>query len=288
VTLRTTSDAGTAVAVDDRGRYAQAEIAHEPRFTPDQATRVLHRAIALESERIRRVDEDMSLQQLIDVGDEIGLSEADIRTAAALEWFDAPPDRGGVVLRAAGAPVARAQRVVDRDHRQVGRQVEEWVRVAHCMKVRYRDGDAVRWEPTGGLLGGIRRGARHIAGETVIDGLEGITTRVSPIGDGRTAVSVEFDPGSRERTLSQAGVAGGALVGAGVVGGLAVTAAAALLVPLGLVVGIGIIAARRRTLDASQREIQRLMSGVAHGERPPTALDAVRRRLRARTGEPGR
>lgn len=254
----------------------------ERRFTPDQAARVLHRAIALESDRIHRVSDEMSLRELIDLGEEVGLTEWDVRTAAALEPWDARPERGGALLRAAGAHAAREQRVVDGDHHRVGRLVDEWVRVAHCMRVHSRDESTVRWEPAAGIVGSVRRGARQMAGETVIDGLRGITTRVTPIGDGRCAVAVEFDPGSRERSVAQAIVAGGGLAVAGTVGGILATGLAFLAVPLGVVLAGGVLASRRRTLVASEREITRMMSAVAADERPPRALDAVRGRMRAR------
>ncbi len=252
----------------------------QTRFTPDQAARVLHRAIALESDRRERLAADLTLDELVEIGTEIGLDGHDVVTAAALERFDPGPDRGGIVMRLAGPPVIAGQRIVHGAEREISARVEEWVRVQHCMRVRYRDGDETHWEPTGGILGSIRRGARQVAGEPVIDGLAGITTRVSPAGAGRFAVGVEFDPGSRERTFAQAGTIGAMLAVAGVATGVLFTPLAYLAVPLGLAVAAGVVVARRRTVKAAEREIQRLMSGVGNGERPVSAFDAMRGRLR--------
>ncbi len=252
----------------------------EQRFTPDQAARALQRAVTLNHERLDSAAADMSLNELLELGREIGLSSEDVRTAAAMERFDDFTDRAHRVVRVAGPVVASGQRVVDGEHDDVARRLDEWVRVAHCMKVRERDRDATHWEPAAGLAGSLMRGARSIAGEPALEGVKGITTRVAPVGDGRCVVRVEVDPGSRSRAWYEALGAGGAIGVAGVAAAVVTTPLWLLLVPVGAVATTGMVINRRRKAAEAEREIQRLMSGVAHGDRPPSALDAVRGRVR--------
>ncbi|MCB0881974.1 MAG: hypothetical protein KDC33_07125 [Thermoleophilia bacterium] len=265
-----------------RGGGAQARGAPEPepRFTPDQAARALQRAVTLNAERLDRTASDLSLEDLIELGREIGIGEEDVRTAAAVERLGSEPDRGGRLVRAAGPRVAEGHEVVDAPAARVAPLLEEWVRVAHCMKVRAREGGATHWEPAAGLAGSLLRGARSIAGESVLEGIQGITTRVEPVGDGRCVVRVDLDPGSRGKALGRAGVVGGGIAVAGVVGAVALAPLWILAVPVGAATAAGIVATRRRRAAAAEREIQRLMSGVVYGDRPPSALDAMRGRMR--------
>lgn len=250
----------------------------EPRFTPDQAARALHRAVEQQVERRETSAIDMSLDDLIAMAREIGVSEDDIRTAAAMERF-APAAGAGRMLRLAGAESASIRRVVDGTPADVTQRLEEWVRVAHCMKVRDRDHDATHWEPAGGIAGSLLRGARSLAGEPALEGVRAITTRVAVVDDTRAVVQVDVDPGSRGRALAEAGGTGGAIA----LGGVAlafVTPLGLVAVPAGIATAIAMLVHRRRRVAQAEREIQRLMSGVAHGDRPPRAIDAMRGRLR--------
>ncbi len=251
----------------------------EPRFTPDQAARALHRAVERQVERRETSAVDMSLDELVAMAREIGVSEDDIRTAAAMERFTPAGVRDRRMLRLAGAATASGHRVVDGEPADVARRLEEWVRVAHCMKVRDRDTDSTHWEPAGGIAGSLLRGARSLAGEPALEGVRAITTRVAAVDGSRAVVHVDVDPGSRGRALAEAGGTGAAIA----LGGVAlafVTPFGLVAIPAGAATAIAMLIHRRRRIATAEREIQRLMSGVAHGDRPPRAIDAMRGRLR--------
>lgn len=268
----------TPVARAQSSRSAPPARADE-RFTPDQAAAALRRALDVSQERHELGVDDMSLEELVKLGREIGISADDVRVGAALERLGEAPDRGSWLERVAGPPVASESRVVSGSAQEVRDLIEEWVRVAYCMQLRDRRGDTARWEPAGGLAGAIRRGARSLVGEPVDDDLTGMTTRVAELDGNRTAVALEVEPGPRGRTVA-AGIGAGVLVALLGLGLAGLTSPLALLaIPVGAGVAAATMIARRRRVAAAERAIARVMSGVAHGERPQTAIEMIRGRV---------
>lgn len=253
--------------------------ATESRFSPDQATRALHRAVELTDQRLELSSEDLTLTELVAIGREIGLAEDDVRLAAALEQMGDHPDRANWLMRLAGPPAVSAQQVVSGAPGEVAELLERWVRVAHCMKPSGRDGTGIRWVPAAGMVGSVQRGIRSIVGEPAVDGIVAMTTHVAPIDDGRSVVRLEADLGSRTGTMAAATATSG-LVTLGAAAAVLLSPLALAAIPVGLAAAAAIIGARRGNAAAADRAIARVVSGVAHRDLPPTALDAVRGRLR--------
>lgn len=258
---------------------AQPPPAEEPRFSPDQAARAIHRAMTMQPPRVEAVGAaDMTLEDLIAVGADLGLTESDVRAAAALERVAAPPPAKGLAGRVGGPRLVQADEIVATPSQDAAALLDEWVRVAHCMRVVRHSPDGTHWQPAGGIAGSLLRGARSIAGEPTMKGIREITTRVATVDEERSVVSVVVDPGSGKGALAGAGAGGAAIA-------VAVVATAVMWSPLLLVVlpfaavpVVGVVIDRRQRIATAEREIQRLMSGVAHGEHPPTAMDAMRGR----------
>ncbi len=271
---------GAALQSDAVDGPVKVQQASEARFSADQAARALHRAVALTDERLDVHGDDLTLDQLVAIGQEIGIAEDDVRLAATLEWLGDRPDRAPWLVRLAGPDTVSGQQVVSGASGEVTELLERWLRVAHCMKVSRRDGGGVRWEPAAGVVGTLQRGVRSIVGEPVMDGISGMTTQVAEIGVDRTVVRVEADLGSRGATIAAATAASGLLTLGAVAGALLLSPFALLAVPVGLGAAVAIVASRRNTAAAADRAIGRMLSGVAHRDLPPTAIDAMRGRLR--------
>jgi len=241
--------------------------------------RVLARAAELQA-RSAEPPEGLTDAQLLELGDEVGLSAEHLRQALAEERTRiAPPVETGVIGSWFGSSVAAASRVVRGTPAGVLGQLDSWMQREELLRVRRRLGDRVTWEARRDFMGNMQ--ARFNLG-----GRSYALTTASQVGATAVAVDAErvlvrldadFGPSRRHHVgwasalagigvTSSAGIVAvatlspepGALILGGIVGSVWTAIAAA---------GSAAIArAQRHKITRGQLALEQILDRLEHGE----------------------
>src|SRR3982751_7023142 len=121
--------------------------------------RVLARAAELQgSSAVAESGDLISENQLLEIGNEVGLSPAVLNQALAEERTRVNvPEERGLVAQVAGAGFATATRTVPGNARDVLATIDAWMLREECLQVQRRFAERITWEPQRGLFGKLRR-----------------------------------------------------------------------------------------------------------------------------------
>ncbi len=245
--------------------------------------RVLARAAELQA-RTAEPPDGLTDSQLLELGNEVGLSADHLRQAIAEERSRvATPAESGVVASWFGSGVAAASRVIKGTPDEVLQTVDAWMQREELLRIRRRLSDRLTWEARRDFIGSVqasfnlggRAYALHPATEV------GVT--VVPVDAGRVLVRLDADFGSgRRQSIGWAS----AVAGVGVAGGAGVVALASMSAEAGaLLLGGGIGAgwtllsgiaaaavarAQRNKVARGQLALEQVLDRLEHGEiKPP-------------------
>jgi hypothetical protein len=241
--------------------------------------RVLARAAELQA-HAAEPPEGLTDAQLVDLGQEVGLSSEHLRQALAEERTRvAVPVEHGVVGSWFGPTVATASRVVPGTPAQVLTLLDAWMQREELLRVRRRFGDRLTWEARRDFFGSIQAGFNWTGRAYALTSAAEVgATGVAVDGD-RVLVRLDADfDQSRRRSVGWAGtVAGlGVTSGAGIVAVASMAPEVAGLVIGGVVgsawtlvgglVAAGVAAAQRRKLSRAQLALEQILDRLEHGE----------------------
>ena len=257
--------------------------------------RVLARAAELQGAGAIAESSDLiSESQLLDIGNEVGLSAATINQALAEERTRVNvPEERGLIAQVAGAGYATATRTVPGTQRDVLAAIDAWMQREECLQVQRRFADRITWEPQRGLFGKIRRtvnvGGR---GYYLMDAGQ-VSATVLPVAGSRVVVRLDADiHASRSKrvgvggVLATLGAAAGGILGLGlVVAHLPIIiAGGAALLPFagGTVAAYKVARSHRAVLSSAQLGLEQVLDRLEHGEfdRPGGLLGAIAARPR--------
>ena len=260
--------------------------------------RVLARAVALQATTADAGGE-LTEQQLIELGQEVGLSPHHLRQALAEELTRVSlPEETQTVGRLFGPAAMSASRVVHGTTAGVLAALDQWMQKEECLQVKRRHADRITWEARRDFFTRIRRewnvGGRGYA----LSRASEVGATATPVDERRTLVRLDADLSGRRRSGVQWSglIAGGGLAtGAGIAAflvslpGSSVVAAgalAALFVAAGAGGAAGVAGAQRgfaqRVQLALEQVLDRLEHGAAPGEAPSllAMLSSATRRRR--------
>ncbi|MFL5464004.1 MAG: hypothetical protein ACJ77S_14020 [Gemmatimonadaceae bacterium] len=257
--------------------------------------RVLARAAELQGASALPESSDLiSESQLLDIGNEVGLSPATINQALAEERTRVNvPEERGLVAQIAGAGYATATRTVPGTPRDVLARIDEWMLREECLQVQRRFSDRITWEPQRGLFGKLRRTVNVSGrGYYLMDAAQ-VSATALPVDASRVVVRLDADiHASRSRRVG----AGGALaavgaVASGILGlGLVVAhlplviAAGAAVLPFagGSFAAYKVARTHRGVLSSVQLALEQILDRLEHGEFERTGglLDTIASRTR--------
>jgi hypothetical protein len=256
--------------------------------------RVLARAAELQGAGALPDSSDLiSESQLLDIGNEVGLSPATINQALAEERtrINLPEERG-LVAQIAGAGFATATRTVPGTPREVLAAVDSWMQREECLQVQRRFSDRITWEPQRGLFGKLRRTVNFSGHAFYLVDAKQVSATVMPVDSTRVVVRLDADiHQSRARrvgfgsVLVVAGGAVGGLLGLGLVIAhlpLLIAAGAAAVPFAGGTAGAYKVAQSHRTvLSGVQLALEQVLDRLEHGELTrPSLLGAIGSRPR--------
>lgn len=257
--------------------------------------RVLARAAELQGAGSLPDSTDLiSESQLLDIGNEVGLSAATLNQAIAEERTRVNvPEERGFVAQLAGAGFASATRTVAGTPRDVLATIDDWMQREECLQVQRRFSDRITWEPQRGLFGKIRRTVNLSGrGYHLVDATQ-VSATVMAVDGTRVVARLDADvSASRSKRVGMGGlvVAAGGVAGALVGFGLVVAhlplliAAGAALLPFagGTAGGYRLARSHRTLLSGVQLAFEQVLDRLEHGEigRPGGLLGAISSRPR--------
>jgi hypothetical protein len=241
--------------------------------------RVLARAAELQGAgALPEAGDLISESQLLEIGNEVGLSPAMLNQALAEERTRVNvPEERGLVAQIAGAGFATATRTVPGTARDVLATIDTWMQRDECLQVQRRFADRITWEPQRGLFGKLRRTVNVSGrGYYLVDAGQ-VSATVLPVDASRVVVRLDADiHTSRARRVGIGGfvTAIGAMV-SGVLGlGLVVAhlpiliAAGAAGLPFAGSAFAGYKVARTHlgVLSSVQLALEQILDRLEHGE----------------------
>jgi hypothetical protein len=272
---------------------------------PHAIERVLARAGALQASTPSAV-EGLSEAELVDVAREAGLSVEHVRRALAEERLrgalvpgaPAASEERGLAVRMAGPGQASASRLIAGDAATILARLTHWLEREESMALVRRMRDGGVWEPRRDLVGNLLRGLRGGASTPALRTVAALGAAVLPVDETHTLVRLEADvsAGRRQRllvggvTAASGALAGGTILGLGVVAG----ALLPVVVPLAVVPALAgggtawaLARGHRGTVARAALALERVLDHLEHEPPPPPrastlrdVIDGVRRSLR--------
>lgn len=242
--------------------------------------RVLARAAELQALSGDTPERGLTEAQLVELGNEVGLSAEHVRQALAEERTRvAVVEEHGVIGSWFGPTVASASRVVRGTPAEVLAMLDAWMQREELLRVRRRFGERITWEARRDFLGSIQSsfnlGGRAYA---LTDAAE-VGAHVVSVDQGRVLVRLDadFSPSRRASVAGASATAGvGAATGIGVaalgslapeVAGLVIGSAAGILSTLtGALLATVVAKAQRRKVMKGQLALEQILDRLEHGE----------------------
>lgn len=234
--------------------------------------------------------EEMTEEQLIALGQEVGITPQHLRQAIAEERTrPALPDEPGFTDRWIGPRTVSARRVIRGSREQLLSRLDEWMRREECLQVKRRLVDRVVWEPRRDVFGSIRRGLNLGGRSYALSRTHDVAATAVSIDSANTLIQIDADLRSARAARVRGGsavattgtVAGASMVGIGIALGLAIpllplVAIAAIPVAAGAGIGVQVARGFRGTAERVQLSLEQALDSIEHGEPPrPTVGDVL-------------
>src|SRR2546423_1873583 len=264
---------------DEKSPLPAAASTRQPPLDRQALERVLARAAELQgASAVSESGDLISENQLLDIGNEVGLSPEVLNQALAEERTRVNvPDERGLVAQIAGAGFATATRTVPGNPRDILATIDSWMQREECLQVQRRFADRITWEPQRGLFGKLRRTVNVSGRGYYLMDAGQVSATVLPVDASRVVVRLDADiHASRARRVGIGGFvwAMGAAA-TGVLGlGLVVAhlplfiAAGAAVLPFagGTFAAYKVARTHRGILSSVQLALEQILDRLEHGE----------------------
>ena len=241
--------------------------------------RVLRRAGELQAASADPTDvaETLTEEQLIALGQEVGLSPQHIRQALAEERTrPVLPEDYSLAGRWVGPGSVGAKRIVRGSRESLLAMLDEWMRREECLQVKRRHVERILWEPRRDFLGNIKRGFNVSGRAYNLTRAREVGATALDLGDGTCIVQLDADLTNARQGRVNGAVASvatgtalaavtitlGAVVGAIM---LPVVAVAAVPAAVGAGSAAGIVRGYRGTAERAQLALEQALDAIEHG-----------------------
>lgn len=242
--------------------------------------RILRRAGELQASAADPLEE-MTEEQLIALGQEVGISPQHLKQAIAEERTrPALPEEASLTGRWVGPRTITARRVVRGTRDQILSRLDDWMRREECLQVKRRYVDRILWEPRRDFLGNVKRGFNLGGRGYNLTRTHDVGGTVVMLDDGSALVQLDADlePARRARIRGGTATAAGGVVAGGVLAGVGLTfsvlaapivaIAAIPIVAAGAAGGLAIMRGYRATAERVQLALEQALDAIEHDGRP--------------------
>lgn len=240
--------------------------------------RVLARAAELQAGGAEPA-EQMSEEQLIEVGKEVGIGPEHVRLALAEERTRVQlPEEKGVIGGMFGAPGITASRVVRGTPADLLARLDEWMQREEGLRPMRRFGDRMTWEARKDLLGSLQQGLNFGGRAYGLRSSNEVGATVVAIDAERCMVRLDasFEESRRNHVIGGAVAAGTGVLGFGGMIGLATLGPSGSLA-LGALVGLvpvlagsgityAVARTHRRKIQRAQLSLEQVLDRLERGE----------------------
>ncbi|NEZ04470.1 hypothetical protein G4Y73_09955 [Wenzhouxiangella sp. XN201] len=177
----------------------------------DQLERIIARAAVFQNASGEGEQRRLSEEEVISIGEEVGLSPGHVRRALA-EWRAdtlAPPapEDDPIATRLVGPAHVRVRRVIEGEAAAVHRRFERHLReTEHMRPIRMRANESF-WEPIDGLATTLRKGLSWMLDEEgrndALSEVQSLSIVTAPAGDDQTMVTLSADQSEDRSKLLQ-------------------------------------------------------------------------------------
>src|SRR5256714_8064044 len=194
---------------DEKSPLPVSASTRQPPLDRQALERVLARAAELQGASAMPESGDLITEsQLLEIGNEVGLSPAVLNQALAEERtrINVPEERG-LVAQIAGAGFATATRTIPGTPRDILATIDAWMQRDECLQVQRRFADRITWEPQRGLFGKLRRTVSMSGRGYYLMDAGQVSATVLPVDGSRVVVRLDADiHASRAKRVGMGGV----------------------------------------------------------------------------------
>ena len=231
--------------------------------------RIIQRATELQA-KDRDVGDSLTEQELLQLGEEVGILPAHLRRALQEERTGAlTASRGGVVNRLVGPSRIAAERIISGKRERIEQALKDWMEEGELLQVKRRYPDRMSWERREGAWASLRRSFGAGGRKYTLARAREVVTQVVEMEEGKCLVQLMADlSNTRNEYLVGSGLAVGAgasTTGLALVLGVMVPIAVVPLV-LGVPIAAAIARSRRRQIEDFQVALEQILDRLQHGD----------------------
>ncbi len=240
-----------------------------PRIDRGALERIIRRAAELQAAE-RDIGEGLTDQELLALGQEVGIGERYLRQALLEERTRAVVEpEGGLVAAVAGPRRVGAARLIGRPRPEVEATLHAWLVQGELLQIKRRYPDQVTWEAQQGYLASMKRAFGSGGRRYVLARARELAAAVVAVDPGHCHVQLTADISNALRQhLTGAALVGGSGLAAGAIGAAVGVLMPFAWLPAALGVGLALAVARRqrRRAEETQVALEQVLDRLEHGE----------------------
>ena len=245
-------------------------------LTRKEFDEVIRRAAEIAVSEPEGGDSGLTEQDLFRIAQEVGLDDRHVRKAL-VQVRSSPPTGRGPATALYGPNFVVASRAVPGNREELGRKIDEFMVAGQLLQAVRKGTSVLLYRPAVDWASQIARAASSTSRKYYVASAKRVEVRFEPMGEGRTLVEIEVEPGTRDDYMAGGiigGLGGGAGAGVGVGLAIAAVGPAALGVAAGVAVGSAVLGGlcwitgfyhKRRLLEV-RAEIEGILDRLETGE----------------------
>lgn len=231
--------------------------------------RIIQRAAELQASE-RDVGDSLTEEELMQLGDEVGILPVHIRRALQEERTRAlVQDDSTTLAWLVGPRFVAAERTIGGSRDRLDTMLQKWMMDGELMQVRRRFPDRMSWERKEGAWASLRRSFGVAGRKYTLSRAREVTTRITEVGDGKCLVQLMADlSNTRSEHLVGSTMtlgAGAATTGVALVLGV-MTPVAVVPALLSAPIALAILRSRRRQMEDFQVALEQVLDRLQHGD----------------------
>jgi len=244
-------------------------VPRDSQFDRAALDRIIHRAADLQAGE-RDIGQVLTEAQLMQLGDDVGISAAHLRQAMLEERTRAliPPE-AGAVTRLVGPRRITAERVIKGESTVLEVKLNDWMSEGELLQVKRRYPDSTSWERKEGAWASLRRSLGVGGHRYLLARAREVVTRVTVIESQRGLVQLMADlSNTRNEYLLGSGLTlGSAIATSGIAIVIGVMAPVAVIpAVVGIPISYSIARDRRRQMEKFQVALEQILDKLEHGD----------------------